>query len=58
MADCKRSCEANAFNAVDKTPVYRDVLEAVAEYFLAGVTDPAQKVYKTSLPPIYFQHPG
>ncbi|MCJ1421349.1 hypothetical protein MMC32_007712 [Xylographa parallela] len=52
-------CEANAFNNVgDGGPVYQSVLQAVLEYFSIGVTDPSHKVYQTSLPPIYLQHPG
>ncbi|MCJ1472855.1 hypothetical protein MMC13_001504 [Lambiella insularis] len=53
------NCEANAFNkSEDNQPVHESVLEAVLRYFSAGVTDASQKVYQTSLPPIYFQHPG
>lgn len=59
MAHNNHSCEANAFNKSDATqPVHESLLEAVLHYFSAGVTDPSQKVYQTSLPPIYFQHPG
>lgn len=41
-----------------REPVYAVLLQYIMEYFSQGVTDPSQKVYRTSLPPIYFQHPG
>ena len=51
-------CEANAFNPVDQTPVHCSLLINVLEYFQKGVVDSSQKVHRTSLPPLYFQHPG
>ena len=53
------SCDTNAFNASgNTTEAHQAVLAAVLEYFAAGVIDRSAKVYQTSLPPIYFQHPG
>ncbi|MCJ1260216.1 hypothetical protein MMC22_000075 [Lobaria immixta] len=52
------SCEANAFGDTNDSPVFRQLIETVEEYFLSGATDPSQKVCRTSLPPLYFQHPG
>ena len=52
-------CDASAFNLPDRKEVHQDVLASVLEYFMAGVTGEVhEKVYKTALPPIYFQHPG
>ena len=39
-------------------PTHERVLQAVEQYFLSGVVDPSAKVCRTSLPPLYFQHPG
>lgn len=33
-------------------------MEYVEDYFQSGVEDPAQRVRKTNLPPLYFQHAG
>ena len=34
------------------------LLEYVENYFQAGVEDPTQRIRKTKLPPLYFQHAG
>ena len=52
-------CDARAFNSPEKEEVHQDVLASVLEYFMAGVKEEVhEKVYRTALPPIYFQHPG
>ena len=39
-------------------PVHEDLLEYVEEYFRGDGPQTSDKVHMTSLPPIYFQHPG
>ncbi|CAF9933021.1 MAG: hypothetical protein ALECFALPRED_005462 [Alectoria fallacina] len=52
-------CSADAFNEVKELPTHDCLLEAVEQYFLASCpSKSSQKVCRTSLPPIYFQHPG
>ena len=58
LLTCILRCEASAFNDRERPPVYGQVLDAVEQYFMSGVTDPSHKVGRTSLPPLYFQHPG
>lgn len=53
------SCEANAFGDSHGVSGYQHVLKAVEDYFLGGVAHTENKrVWKTSLPPLYFQYPG
>ena len=60
LADRTSSCLADAFNEGKELPTHERLLEAVEQYFLAPRTAPdlPHKVSRTSLPPIYFQHPG
>lgn len=52
-------CSADAFNEGKELPTHERLLEAVEQYFLASCPpSSSQKVCRTSLPPIYFQHPG
>ena len=58
-------CEATAFGSNEKEDkgytiplALQHVYRSVEDYFLSGTTDPSQKVHRTSLPPLYFQHPG
>lgn len=51
-------CETNAFSESKDSIGYQQVLQEVENYFITGTTNPSQKVCRTSLPPLYFQHPG
>ncbi|KAI9818573.1 MAG: hypothetical protein M1827_000632 [Pycnora praestabilis] len=51
-------CEPNAFGDDESTSARERLLLAVEDYFTSGITEVDQKVHRTSLPPIYFQHPG
>lgn len=58
-------CEATAFGSNRKgnkgstAPLALELIyQSVEDYFIGGTTDPSQKVCRTSLPPLYFQHPG
>lgn len=51
-------CEANAFGQVGETFAYGRLLEAVEQYFVPTSEPHSRRVCRTSLPPIYFQHPG
>lgn len=41
-------------------PAHERLLDAVEQYFVASCPpkNSSDKVFRTSLPPIYFQHPG
>ncbi|PQE30765.1 peptidase family C78 protein [Rutstroemia sp. NJR-2017a WRK4] len=54
------TCEANAIKTRKKaqTSAHQLLYKAVEQYFVDGCTIFDQKVRKTSLPSIYFQHPG
>jgi hypothetical protein len=34
------------------------LMEFVENYFQSGVEDPTERIRKTNLPPLYFQHNG
>ncbi|KAM3071981.1 hypothetical protein ACMFMG_008448 [Clarireedia jacksonii] len=53
-------CEANALKTrrKDQTPAYQLLYKEAEQYFVDGCTIFDRKVRQTSLPPIYFQHPG
>jgi hypothetical protein len=52
-------CEAQAFKTKRNGPLAHDLLfQAVENYFINGCTTFDAKVRLTSLPPLYFQHPG
>ncbi|KAA6412105.1 MAG: hypothetical protein FRX48_04255 [Lasallia pustulata] len=52
-------CDASAFIQNNQAPTHELIMEAVEDYFLGGaVADRSAKVCRTSLPPLYFQHPG
>ena len=57
-ANSSHRCEASAFDSAEETPAYENLLVNILEYFIAGVESPLQKINRTSLPPIYLQHPG
>jgi hypothetical protein len=65
IADIQSRCEASAFSTNDKdtddpkAPVaYHQLYRMIEDYFLSGTPDPSRKICRTSLPPLYFQHPG
>lgn len=41
-----------------ETPAYERLFEALEAYFANGESSLTRKICRTSLPPIYFQHPG
>jgi hypothetical protein len=52
-------CDAQAFKAKKNgPPAYDLLLQAVENYFANGSTTFGEKLRLTSLPPLYFQHPG
>lgn len=58
-------CEATAFGSngkgnKDSTALLalEQVSQSVEDYFIGGTIDPSEKVCRTPLPPLYFQHPG
>nr|ANM86720.1 hypothetical protein [Cladonia uncialis subsp. uncialis]AUW30984.1 hypothetical protein [Cladonia uncialis subsp. uncialis] len=51
-------CKAEAYNDDKELPVQHQLLRAVEQYFLDSHPNPNHKVCRTSLPPMYFQHPG
>ncbi|KAL8976058.1 MAG: hypothetical protein Q9177_006925, partial [Variospora cf. flavescens] len=51
-------CEASAFNDAENPPAFRKVYDEVERYFVGHSSPSPEKVCRTSLPPIYFQHPG
>lgn len=58
LTNAFNSCSAYSFNSA-KSLINRDeLLDSVEEYFLNGHPNLLNKVCRTSLPPIYFQHPG
>ncbi|KAG8158734.1 hypothetical protein KVR01_011177 [Diaporthe batatas] len=53
------ACEAQGFkNKEEAGRAEAQMLASVERYFQQGVSDPAERVRRTSLPPIYFQHAG
>lgn len=53
------SCSANAIKSSPQRRATDMLLQQVEEYFSAGYKgDKPNRVHRTSLPPIYFQHPG
>ncbi|KAG9247883.1 peptidase family C78-domain-containing protein [Calycina marina] len=53
------SCDAQAFKSTKNGPKAIDLLlDSVEAYFLGGATNLNPKIRRTSLPPLYFQHPG
>ncbi|KAL8973295.1 MAG: hypothetical protein Q9197_002409, partial [Variospora fuerteventurae] len=50
-------CEASAFNDAENPPAFRKLYEEVERYFVGHSSPSPEKVCRTSLPPIYFQHP-
>ena len=60
LADWSYRCSADAFNDGKELPTHERLLEAVEHYFLASCPSPksSHRVFRTSLAPIYLQHPG
>ncbi|KAL8761835.1 MAG: hypothetical protein Q9184_002078 [Pyrenodesmia sp. 2 TL-2023] len=54
----KIGCEASAFNDTNSPPAFKKVYEEVERYFVSHTTPSPEKVCRTSLPPVYFQHQG
>lgn len=52
------SCEASAYSDTAEHQVFCKVLDSVEEYFIQGADNLSRKVSRTSLPPLYLQHPG
>ncbi|KAL9031907.1 MAG: hypothetical protein Q9196_000103 [Gyalolechia fulgens] len=51
-------CEASAFNDLNNPPAFEKVYRDVERYFMKRTPLSSEKVSRTSLPPIYFQHQG
>lgn len=51
-------CIANNFGNRTDVAIEQQLLNAVEQYFLNGRPNLSNKVCRTSLPPVYFQHPG
>ncbi|KAL8945126.1 MAG: hypothetical protein Q9211_000338 [Gyalolechia sp. 1 TL-2023] len=54
----RQSCEASAFNDLNNPPAFEKVYRDVERYFMKRTPLSSEKVSRTSLPPIYFQHQG
>ena len=52
-----RRCEVRAFKG-QKQVAETSLLKEIEQYFQSADFDPRNKVRRTSLPPIYFQHRG
>ncbi|KAH9221152.1 peptidase family C78-domain-containing protein [Leptodontidium sp. 2 PMI_412] len=53
------ACDAQGLKSKGNSgPAYELLFRAVENYFINGCTDYNPKIRCTSLPPIYFQHPG
>lgn len=52
------SCETSAYCDTAESQAFRQVLDSVEEYFVQGADNLSPKVFRTSLPPLYLQHPG
>lgn len=57
-AHTKCRCEASAFNDANNPPAFKKVYEDVERYFANHAAPSSEKVCRTSLPPVYFQHQG
>ncbi|KAL8944408.1 MAG: hypothetical protein Q9216_000459 [Gyalolechia sp. 2 TL-2023] len=51
-------CEASAFNDLNDPPAFKKVYQDVEHYFVNRTSLSSEKVSRTPLPPIYFQHQG
>ncbi|KAI0123508.1 peptidase family C78-domain-containing protein [Xylariales sp. AK1849] len=52
-------CEARGFkDPLTPGAAQANLLKHIEAYFEAGILDPRDKVHRTNLPPIYFQHRG
>ncbi|KAL2163131.1 hypothetical protein VTH06DRAFT_6967 [Thermothelomyces fergusii] len=51
-------CEPHAIKFSEPSKSEAHLMEYVENYFQLGVQDPTQRVHRTNLPPIYFQHLG
>ncbi|KAL2197569.1 peptidase family C78-domain-containing protein [Corynascus similis CBS 632.67] len=51
-------CEPYGIKFPDPGKSEAHLMEYVESYFQTGVQDPTQRVHRTNLPPIYFQHLG
>lgn len=61
FTNISNSCDAQGLKQKKKgegPPADQLLFQAVQSYFVNGSTDFDSKVRLTSLPPIYFQHPG
>lgn len=52
------NCEASAFNDRNNPPAFRKVYQDAENYFVDRTPFSTEKVSRTSIPPIYFQHQG
>ncbi|KAK3308660.1 peptidase family C78-domain-containing protein [Chaetomium strumarium] len=51
-------CECRAIDHREPGKSEAQLMEYVEEYFQSGVEDPTQRIRRTNLPPLYFQHAG
>ena len=52
------ACEAKAYGRGDYGPPYERLLATIEQYFASAGAFGSDKVCRTRLPPVYFQHPG
>ncbi|KAG7289011.1 hypothetical protein NEMBOFW57_005372 [Staphylotrichum longicolle] len=52
------SCDAQGIKHKEPGKSEAHLMEYVEDYFQSGVEDPTQRIRKTNLPPLYFQHLG
>lgn len=51
-------CDAQGIKHKEPGKSEAHLMEYVEDYFQSGVEDPTQRIRKTNLPPLYFQHLG
>ncbi|KAF4983083.1 hypothetical protein FZEAL_1430 [Fusarium zealandicum] len=52
------TCSVQAFKDKERGRSKTHLLEAIEQYFQAGVTNVEDRIHLTGLPPVYLQHPG
>ncbi len=52
------TCDAQGIRHKEPGKSEALLMEYVENYFQSGVEDPTQRIRKTNLPPLYFQHLG
>ncbi|KAI9683138.1 MAG: hypothetical protein M1829_005929 [Trizodia sp. TS-e1964] len=51
-------CQANGFSKTEEIRAHHKLLPLVEEYFAGSCVEMPEKVHRTDLPPLYFQHAG